>query len=209
MTTKSIRNNSILAALFTSQARVEILKLFFLRSSDRHYLREIETLTKQPVQAVQRELARLESAEILQSQREGNRKYFQANRDSPVFSELRTLLVKTAGFADVLRDELQQESGSIRIAFIFGSYARGTESIASDIDLLVVGSITGRRLARLLKPAKETLGREINPIIMRAIEFQDKAVRQDPFIQGVLADPKTYIVGDDSELRELANRETS
>ena len=89
MTTKSIRNDPILQALFTSQARVEVLKLFFLRSSGRHYLREISSLTDQPVRAIQRELARLEDADLLVSSVEGNRKYFNANRQSPVFSEIR------------------------------------------------------------------------------------------------------------------------
>ena len=74
MTTKSIQNDPILEALFTSQARVEILKLLFLISSNRHYLREIASLTKQPVRAVQRELARLEAAGLIQSWTEGNRK---------------------------------------------------------------------------------------------------------------------------------------
>jgi predicted nucleotidyltransferase len=209
MTTKSIRNNRILEDLFTSRARVEVLKLFFLRSSARHYLREIATLTQQPVRAIQRELARLERAEILKSQREGNRKYFLANRDSPVFSELRALLVKTAGFSDVIRDNLQAESGSIQVAFLFGSYARGTESITSDVDLMVIGRITGRELSRLLAPAKEMLGREINPTIMHAEEFQDKIAKQDTFIQSVLQEPKTFLVGDENELRELAIRKTS
>lgn len=209
MTTKSIRNDPVVEALFTSQARVEILKLFFLRSSARHYLREIATLTEQPVQAVQRELARLERAGILQSQREGNRKYFLANRDSPVFSELRALLVKTAGFGEVIRDKLLEEPGSIQVAFLFGSYARGTEKITSDIDLMVIGTITGRDFSRLLNPAKKTLGREQNPTIMRADEFQEKAIEEDHFVLSVLEEPKIFLFGGESELRELADSRTS
>ncbi len=81
---------------------MEVLKLFFLRSSSRHYMREISSLTDQPIRAIQRELARLEDAGLLISSVEGNRKYFQANRQSPVFSELRALMVKTAGIVDQL-----------------------------------------------------------------------------------------------------------
>lgn len=209
MSTKSIRNSPILDALFTSQARVEVLKLFFLRSSGRHYLREIATLTEQPVRAIQRELARLEGAQILQSYREGNRKYFQANRDSPVYSELRSLLVKTVGLGDIIGRELAEELGTIRAAFLFGSYARGTESSTSDIDLMIIGSISSRELSRLLTPAKEILGREINPIVMHADEFREKVAQEDPFIQSVLQEPKTFLVGGDNELRDLAGRRTS
>ena len=209
MTTKSIRNTPELDALFTSQARVEVLKLFFLRSSGRHYMREVATLTQQPFRAVQRELARLEGAKILQSSREGNRRYFQANRDSPIFSDLRSLLVKTVGLGDILGRALQEELGAIRAAFLFGSYARGTESSTSDIDLMIIGSITGRELSRLLTPAKQRLGREINPVIMQTDEFKEKIVKEDPFIQTVLQEPKTFLIGGNDELRELAGRRTS
>ena len=209
MTTKSIRHDPVLEALFTSHARVEVLKLFFLSSSSRHYMREIATLTHQPIQAVQRELARLEGAEILQSTKEGNRKYFQANRESPLFSELRALLVKTAGFGEIVKRVLREKSESILVAFIFGSFALGTESSTSDIDLMIVGSITGRELSRLLTPAKEQLGREINPVIMQVDEFWEKIAKRDSFIQAVLQEPKTFLIGDDDELRELASRRTS
>lgn len=205
MTTKSIHYGSILDALFTSQARVDILKLFFLRSSDRHYLREIAALTDQPVRAVQRELARLEDVGILVSERDGNRKYFRSNTDSPIFAELRGLLVKAAGFSEVIRDELAREKTSIQVALIFGSFAKGTEGTASDIDLFVLGSIRGRRLADLLKPAKDTLDREINPVIMRVEEFQEKVKGQDPFVQELVQGPKLFIVGNDDELKELAS----
>ena len=190
-------------ALFTSQARVEILKLLFLSSSSRHYLREVAILTQQPVRAVQRELARLEAAGLIQSTREGNRKYFRANSDSPVFLELRALLLKTVGLSDLIKESLSLEPDSILVAFLFGSFARGTESPTSDVDLMVIGDITGRDLARLLTPARDKLGREINPVIMKLDEFQEKNARGDPFLQSVLREPKTFLIGGDDELREL------
>jgi len=104
MTTKCKRNNSILEALFTSHSRVEIVKLFFLRPTDCHYLREIETLTDQSVRAVQRELAAIDSAKILLSESDGNRRYFHANRNTPVFSELRPLIIQTTCFSDIIRE---------------------------------------------------------------------------------------------------------
>lgn len=203
MTTKSIQKDPILEALFTSQARVEILKLLFLGSSTRHYLREIAVLTGQPLRAVQRELARLESAGLIQSIREGNRKYFHANRESSVFSELRALLLKTAGLGNLLVEHLSFEPKSILVAFLFGSFARGTETATSDVDLLVIGDITGRDLSRLLTPAREKLGREINPVIMSYDEMLEKIARQDHFLKTVLREPKTFIIGGENELQEL------
>ena len=203
MTTKSIRNDPILEALFTSQARVEVLKLFFLRSSGRHYLREISSLTDKPVRAVQRELARLESAELLISSVEGNRKYFQANRQSPVFSELRALMAKTAGIADQLKKILQEQSDAIQVAFIFGSFARGSEAATSDIDLMIIGAITSRELSRLLTPLKEQVGHEINPVCIQVDEFRKNVENEDSFTQSIMEEPKIYFLGDDNELKAL------
>lgn len=209
MTTKSIQTDPILQALFTSQARVEVLKLFFLRSSSRHYMREISSLTDQPVRAIQRELARLEDAGLLISSVEGNRKYFQANRQSPVFSELRALMVKTAGIVDQLKKILQTRSDAIHVAFIFGSFARASETSASDIDLMIIGAITSRELSRLLKPLKESLDREMNPVTIRADEFQENVNKGDSFTQSILEEPKIFLIGDIDELQEMVGGGTS
>lgn len=209
MTTKSIQTDPILQALFTSQARVEVLKLFFLRSSGRHYLREISSLTDQPVRAIQRELARLEGAGLLISSVEGNRKYFQANRRSPVFSELRGLMVKTAGIADQFKKILQNRSDAIHVAFIFGSFARGSETMDSDIDLIVIGSMTSLELSRQLTPLKEQLDREMNPIMIRVDEFQENVKKGDPFTQSILEKPKIFLIGDGDELQEMVGGGTS
>lgn len=206
MTTKSIQNDPILKALFTSQARLEVLKLFFLRSSGRHYMREISSLTDQPVRAIQRELARLEDADLLISSVDGNRKYFTANRQSPIFSELRALMVKTAGIGDQLKKILQEQSDTIQVAFIFGSFARGLETAASDIDIMVIGVITSRELSRLLKPLKEELDREMNPVTIRVHEFQENVEKGDSFTQSILEDPKIFLIGDDDGLQALVGR---
>lgn len=206
MTTKSIQTDPILEALFTSQARVEVLRLFFLRSSSRHYLREISSLTDQPVRAIQRELARLEKAGLLVSSAEGNRKYFKANSQSPVFSELRSLMVKTSGIEDYLKKILQEQSDAIQLAFIFGSFARGSETVASDIDLMIIGDITSRELSRLLTPLKEDLDREMNPVTIRAREFQENIDKGDSFTQSILEEPKIFLIGDDDGLQALAGR---
>jgi predicted nucleotidyltransferase len=205
MTTKSIRNDPVLEALFTSKARVEVLKLFFLRSSNRHYLREIASLTDQPVRAIQRELSRFVDAGLVISTVEGNRKYFQANRESSVFSVLRSLMVQTAGVGDQLKQILLERSDAVRVAFIFGSYARGTETPTSDIDLMVIGSITSRDLSRLLRPLKEQLDRELNQVILQVNEFQEKFEKSDPFTKSLLDEPKIFLLGNEDELQALVS----
>ena len=209
MNTKSIQNAPVLDALFTSQARVEVLKLFFLRSSGRHYLREISSLTDQPVRAIQRELARLEDAGLLISSVDGNRKYFRANRQSPVFPDLRALMVKTAGIEDQLKKVLQERSDAIRSAFIFGSFARGSETSTSDIDLMVISDMTSRELSGYLSPLKAELDRELNPVTIRVHEFQDNVEKGDSFTQTIMEEPKIFLIGDEDGLQALAGRRTA
>jgi len=205
MTTKRIQTDPILGALVTSRARIEILKLLLLNPADRRYLREVASLTHQPVRAAQRELARLESAGLLTATTEGNRKYYQANRESPVFPEIKALLVKTVGLGDLFRTHLQEKRGSIQLAFLFGSYARSTESSTSDIDLMVIGRITGRELARLLAPVRETSGREVNTVCTTPAEFRAKARQGNAFLAEILRGPKMFLMGGEHELGELVS----
>jgi predicted nucleotidyltransferase len=203
MTTKSIRRYSILEALFTSQARISVLELFLLNASNQYYLREVASLTQQPVQAIQRELARLEAGGLLSMTPEGNRRYYRANRESPILPELKALIVKTAGLGDLLRRHLRKSKGSIRVAFLFGSYARGLESAKSDIDLMVIGQVTARALSNLLAPARETLGREINAVILPTSELRRRFADDNTFLKDVLGQPKIFLIGDEDELSKL------
>ena len=206
MTTKSIRRDSILETLFTSQARVAVLQLLLLNAPNRYYLREVASLTQQPVRAIQRELARLKAGGLLTMTAEGNRRYYQANRESPVFSELKALMVKTAGLGDLLRRHLRNSKGSISVAFLFGSYARGAEDAKSDIDLMVIGEIAGRALSSALAPARETLRREINAVILPTSELRRRFADDNPFLEDVLGQPKIFLIGDEDELSKLAGR---
>lgn len=181
-----------------------MLSLLFLGSGARFYLREIAERTGLQIRAVQTEVTRLEASGLLLSQTEGNRKYFRANPDSPIYPELRSLLLKTVGLEAALRDHLQSASAEIAVAFMFGSIARGEDAPDSDVDLMVVGSIRGRELSRLLRPASESLGREINPLIIAPAEFKKRLAQEDHFLRSVLSEPKLFLVGGPDDLERLA-----
>lgn len=89
--------------LFTSKARVELLKLLMLNPERDYYLREAASLTDLPVQAVQREVEKLANAGLLEKAVRGNRVYLRANRNSPIFEEMRSIIIKTVGLGDALR----------------------------------------------------------------------------------------------------------
>jgi len=196
----------VLNELFSSQARVAILNLFLANPENRFYMREIASLTRQAVRAVQRELPKLEAIGLLEHTVDGNRKYYQVNKDCPIFPELKSIFLKTVGLGDALRGYLDQAEGAIQVAFIYGSYAKGEESTTSDIDLFVIGSITAKELSRLLAPAQTELRRQINPVVMGRQEFQEKVAAKNHFVISLLREPKIFLIGNEDELDRLVER---
>jgi len=131
--------------------------------------------------------------------------YYQANADSPLFPELRGLLLKTAGLVDVLAEALQPVAAQISSAFIYGSIASGREQSDSDIDLMVIGAVSPADLALPLRRAREMLGREINPTVYSSAEFSKKRAAKDHFLIQVLSKPKLFVLGKENELGKAAH----
>jgi predicted nucleotidyltransferase len=119
---------------------------------------------------------------LLTSNVQGSRKYYQANRQAPIYPELKSLLIKTVGLGDILRAHLPQTTGEIAVAFLYGSYALGTDTASSDVDVMVVGSISSRSLTRLLAPARESLAREISPVVFTEREFRNRVAHGNHFL---------------------------
>lgn len=187
--------------LFSSRARVEILKLFLFNPDNSFYQRQISNLTNQSIRGVQRELENLQKIGLLKRAAQGNRIYYKINKGCPIFEELKNILFKTAGIAEVLKRNLS--GNRIKIAFIYGSYARGGEGLASDIDLMVIGDISSKELSTMLSKPKKELMREINYIVFPAKEFISRVRRKDHFLNSVLKDKKIFIIGDERELKAV------
>ncbi len=190
--------------LFSSKARFEVMKLFLFNPENRYYQRRVSVLTGQPIQAVQRELKKLEDYGLLTKAAEGNRNYYKIDKKCPVYGELRVIFLKTAGIAGYLKNKISAKN--IQAAFIFGSYAKGEENVSSDIDLFVVGSVKPRQLSTAISGAKKELGREINYVVMSRGEFARKAGEKDHFLKTVLRGKKIFIIGDENELKKLAGK---
>ena len=193
----------IAAGLF-GKVRQGVLALFYGRPEQSLYLREIVRAVGLGQGAVQRELARLTAAGLLVRTRKGNQVYYQANRESPVFGELKSLLVKTAGIADVLRNALAPLAEQIKVGFIYGSFANGEEKAESDIDLMVIGNVRFKEVTANLKKAHESLGREVNATVYPVSELREKIHARHHFLYSVLKSPKIFLLGDEFVLRRLA-----
>ncbi len=184
------------------KARREVLTFFMTHHGEENYLRGIARRTNLPLQAVQRETAGLERIGVIRGTVKGRQKFFSVNRRHPVFAELHALVIKTSGIVEPLRDILTGAKG-INAAFVFGSLATGTETAESDIDLLIVGTISPRKASDLLADLPQRLGREINPVVMNPDEFVARKGKKDHFLTTVLAAPKLMIVGTDDDLARL------
>jgi predicted nucleotidyltransferase len=188
--------------LFPAHNRRKALSLLLLHP-DRHlHVREIARLAGSPAGTMVKELDRLHAGGLLLKTRVGNQVHFAANRDSPVFHELASLLKKTVGLADVLVDALAPLRPHITLAFVFGSIARGTENERSDVDVVIVGNVEFQSVIDALYPAQEALQREINPKVFSPDEWQERTSSSSPFIRDILSRPKILLIGTKDDLRQ-------
>ncbi len=186
------------------KTRQGVLAATLVQPEKAWYVSELARRMGVPSSSLQRELHDLSTAGILKSHRQGHMVYYQANTDSPVFQDLRGLLLKTAGLVDVLADALKSFASKLRTAFVYGSIAAGGEQSDSDIDLMVVGQVSPADLALPLRRARELLGREINPTVYTPAEFSKKRAANDSFLKQVLDKPKLFVLGNKDELGKVA-----
>jgi len=132
--------------------------------------------------------------------------YFQPATDSPVFEELRDLILKTAGLADVIRGALQPLAKRIEWAFLYGSIARGEEQATSDVDLMIIGAVGLAEISSPLRKVERKLHRDVNPTIYTAEEFWNKVKANQHFLASVLRSKKLFLLGDPREFDKAAGK---
>ncbi|MBC2594622.1 MULTISPECIES: nucleotidyltransferase domain-containing protein [Ruficoccus] len=185
------------------KARAELLRLLFADSGQSLHLRDLARLSHLAVGTIQREIANMREAGLVLEKRDGNRLYFRANPEHPLYPELHSIALKTTGWLAQLTEALRPVEG-IDLAFVYGSFASDTATAQSDIDLLVIGSVGLRQLAPRLRPLSATLGREINPNAISPQSYAEKLRARDAYITDVTTKPKRWIIGSDDELAKLA-----
>jgi predicted nucleotidyltransferase len=194
----------VLATLVGSKTRAEIFRLLFQRAGAELYLRELQRRSGVSLRPVQQELSKLTKIGLVRQRNDGNRIYYGANTEHPMFPEIRGLVEKTAGVPALLETALADPD--VELAFIFGSVGAGKARPDSDLDLLVVGDIGLRRLVKRLGGMSERVGRVINPHTMTKEEFWRKAQKKDHFLSNVLASQKVFLIGTEDELKRLAKK---
>jgi predicted nucleotidyltransferase len=199
-------NNSktSLSSILFNKTRGQVLALLYGHTDEQYYLRQVVRKTNAGLGAVQRELKQLVSVGLIHRSISGHQVYFQANQRSPIYKELRSLITKTVGVRDVLKEALQPYGKRIAIAFVFGSVARGEENQRSDVDLMIIGSISFSAVVAALDGVENVLGREVNPVIYPQKEFCSKLAEGHHFVNSVVEEEKIFVIGDENRLTEIS-----
>jgi predicted nucleotidyltransferase len=174
---------------------LRLLSLLLLRPDEDFHLREIERLTGVPVGPARRELQRFVDAGLVTRRAVGNQVRFQADRECLVFEELASMLSKTTGIADPIREALRPLAERITFAALFGSVASGREAPRSDIDLLIVGEVDFDSVIAATHPLELRLGRPINPSIFTPQAFATKRADPESFLSRVMSESLIPLLG--------------
>ena len=191
---------SLSDALFTSTQQ-RILARLFGRPDLTWSVSELIQVTGGGSGAVQCELARLSGAGLLSVRSVGNQKRYQAKPDAPIYEELVSIVRKTFGLAEPLREALAPLAGRISNAFLYGSVARREDTATSDIDLMVVSDeVSYPDIMAILDPLMEELGRPVNPTIYTHSELRVRVEAGSSFITRVLELPRIDLIGSSDDL---------
>lgn len=199
----TLRKISVSSSLF-GKVRQAVLGLFYTHTDETFYVRQVIRRVGVGQGVVQRELVALARVGILKKTTRGRETYYQANPDCAVFDELKSLMTKTAGVAEVVAEALGVLHDRIVIAFIYGSVASGAVTAQSDIDLMIIGDVAFKEVVDQIAGIEEKLGREVNPTVYPIDEFRKKIIARHHFLNAVMNKPKIFLIGGENELKGLA-----
>jgi len=183
-----------------SKARQQLLAYYFTNPTARHHLRDLAARLSIDPSNLSKELGRLESEGLFRSEMSGRQKYFQLNREYPLFNEVRKIVARTIGAAPLIAQSLKRIEG-IDEAYLYGSFASNQQDAASDIDVLVIGSPREEVLAQAVRKLERQLGREINYTVLTPKEFGSRHARKDAFLENVWHNKRVSLIGPNEEAK--------
>jgi len=184
-----------------SKTQRQILGLLFGRPEKSFYAKEIVRLAGVGTGTVQRELEKFSAVGLLTVEQIGNQKHYQANKQSPIYEELKGIVQKTFGLADVLKDALSDCLDIIKVAFIYGSIAKGTDNSRSDIDLLIISEQASYTdVLDKLADMESRVGRPVSPSIYSVVDFMNKLDADNSFLKRVVQQQKIFVIGTEDDI---------
>jgi predicted nucleotidyltransferase len=179
--------------LFSKSIR-SILSVFVTSPRDKFYLRQLCSLTGSSPRPVQLALRKLENAGILNSERQANIKLYSLNKQSPIYPEIKSIILKTEAIGEGIRKVLKNLK-DIQCAFIYGSVAKNRESTSSDIDICIVGEVDLDVLSRLTTQLEERLKREISTVTFSPEDWKQAIREKRGFVMDILKNKKIVLMG--------------
>ena len=189
-------------ALFSSTQQ-RVLGLLFGNPDRSFYTSEIVRRVRSGTGAVERELSRLLRSGLVSVSKIGNQKHYRADPESPVFEELRGIVLKTFGLTEPLREALAPYAEKIDVAFVYGSVAKRTDTARSDIDVMVSGQeeLSYPELFAAFQRVETQLGRQVNPTFLSQDDWKRKLSQKGSFVDKISAQPKIFLYGAEEQLR--------
>ncbi|KKQ45959.1 MAG: Transcriptional regulator [Candidatus Woesebacteria bacterium GW2011_GWA1_37_8] len=189
-----------LSDIITSKVRVKVLELFFGNVKEIYHVRGVVRELKEEINAVRRELEKLENAGMLRSENRGNRRYYSLREEYVLYEDILSMVAKTKGLGAQLIAN-KNKIGKIGYIMFSGSFARRkARRRDDDVDVLVVGEVVLPELAAIVRREESERGKEINYTVMSREELEFRKKRRDPFLQGILANSRVMIIGDEEGL---------
>ena len=182
-----------------SRVRVKILKIFYENPHELYYVRQLTRKVEEEINAVRRELNRLDRIGVLKKEKRGNRLYYYLDPSYDFYEDLMSLVAKTTGMGGDIRKN-RIKLGKIKFAMLSGKLVRRKERGKNDVDLLVVGDVVLPELASIVRTEEERRKTEINYTVMKQEEFLFRKERRDPFLLGILSKSRVMVIGDEEGL---------
>lgn len=191
----------MLEELFVSRVRVKLLQLFLNTPDQIFHVREIVRRVQEEINAVRRELARMEKFRMVSSEWRANRRLYKFKKDYLFYKELLGLTVKTSGLGgNIIKNKVKL--GKIKFSFLSVRFLEGGVAGSEDVDLLIVGQIILPELQSIIADEQAKRDQEINYSFMDEVEFVFRVRRRDPFILRILIQPKVMLIGGEQEMLE-------
>jgi hypothetical protein len=186
--------------IITSKVRIKVLKLFFSNITEMYHVRAIVREVKEEINAVRRELERLEKAGIFKKEKRGNRLYYWIRNDYPLFGDLLSMAAKNTGLGDEITTN-SRKIGKLSFVMFSGRFVRRKQGKREDdVDILFVGEVILPELAAIIRKEESKRGKEINYTVMSREELDFRKKRRDPFLLGILSGSRIMIIGDEEDL---------
>ncbi len=199
-----IRKKGLLETLFRSKTFVYVLNHLFLNQNKEYYLNELAFETGISAATIVRELAKIETLDIVTKTKNGQTSYYRINRDCIIYEELKRIFLKFELTDNIIEQELRRFD--IKFALIYGSFAKGTEKETSDMDLLIIGNADRTMILRAISKLETKIGREVNYILWSESEFKEKIKQNISLLENIKENEIVMIKGREDEFKKIITK---